>query len=237
MALAKSYPFAAPGQSYLFRDGAAAPSDPALSAPDLYDGRTAVIAHGSNRAPDQLLRKFGAGAEIPVIRAWLADYDVVFSAHVTSYGSIAANLRHAPGVRACVFVTWLTAGQLTRMHETELGGENYFYGCLDRIDLALELGPLGGLRAARVYLSSRGCVAVRGKPLGLAAVEARGRAHAAWRQDGVQETLRQRHRADEELDDFILRNIRDRPRRTVLIAEMGAQAIPAAAPHFRAIDV
>ena len=126
LALAKSYPFAAPGQSYLFRDGAAAPSDPALSAPELYDGRTAVIAHGSNRAPDQLLRKFGAGAEIPVIRAWLADYDVVFSAHVTSYGSIAANLQHAPGVRACVFVTWLTAGQLTRMHETELGGENYF---------------------------------------------------------------------------------------------------------------
>ena len=87
LALAKSYPFAAPTQSYLFRNGAAAPSDPALSAPDCYDGRTAVIAHGSNRSPDQLLRKFGASAEIPVTRAWLADYDVVFSAHVIGYGS------------------------------------------------------------------------------------------------------------------------------------------------------
>ena len=201
LALAKSYPFAAPTQSYLFRGGAAAPSDPALSAPDCYDGRTAVIAHGSNRSPDQLLRKFGASAEIPVTRAWLADYDVVFSAHVTGYGSIAANLQYAPGVRACVFVTWLTAGQLTRMHETELGGENYFYGCLEGIDLALELGPLGGLREARVYLSTRGCVAVRGRPLGLAAVEARGRTHAAYAQDGVQEEVRRRHRVDEELDD------------------------------------
>ncbi len=236
LALAKSYPFEAPGQSYLFRDGAASPLDPALSAPDLYEGRTAVIAHGSNRSPEQLLRKFGEGAEIPVTRAWLADYDVVYSAHVSMYGSIAANLQHAPGVRACVFVTWLTAVQLTRMHETELGGENYFYGCLERIDLALELGPAGGLRAAQVYLSTRGCVAVQGAPLGLAAVEAQGRTHAALPQDGAQETLRQRHRAHEDLDDFILRNIRDRARRAALIAEMGAHAVPAAAPHFRAIE-
>jgi hypothetical protein len=237
LALAKSYPFAAPAQSYLFREGAAAPADPSLSAAESYHGRTAVIAHGSNRSPDQLLRKFGAGAEIPVTRAWLADYDVVFSAHVTMYGSIAANLRHAPGVRVCVFVTWLTAAQLTRMHETELGGENYFYGCLEGIDLALELGPRGGLREARVYLSTRGCVAERGRPLGLAAVEARGRTHAALPQGGAQETLRRRHRADEDLDEFILRNIRDRARRTALIAEMGAQALPAAVPNFRVIEV
>jgi len=237
LTLAKSYPFAAPAQSYLFRQGAAVPLDPGLSVPDLYRGRTAVIAHGSNRSPDQLRRKFGKESEIPVTRAWLADYDVVFSAHVAMYGSIAANLQHAPGVRACVFITWLTDTQLTRMHETELGGENYFFGSLDGIDLVLEQGPQDGLHAARVYLSTRGCVAVQGRPVGLAAVEAQGRTHAVLPQASVQEEVRRRHRADEDLDEFILRNIRDRARRAALIAEMGAQSLPAAAPHFQAIEV
>ncbi len=233
LALAKSYPFAAPGQSYLFRNGAAAALDPALSAPETYAGRTPVIAHGSNRSPDQLRRKYGDGNEIPVTRAWLSDYDVVYSAHVTGYGSIAANLQHAPGVRVCVFVTWLDEGQLTRMHETEMGGENYFHGVLEGIDLALELGPVQGLKAANVYLSTRGCVARDGAPLALAAVAAEGRQDAASAQEDTLETLRARHRAHEDLDDFILRNIREPARRAGLIAEMGAQALPAAAPHFR----
>ena len=238
LALAKSYPFEDPGASYLLRDGAAAPLAPHC---DVFAGRVAVIAHGSNRSPAQLRRKFGEAAEIPVTRAWLADYDVVYSAHVTQYGAIAANLRHAPGVRTCVFVTWLTAVQLTRMHATELGGENYHYGVMERIDLALEVGPAGGLCAAQVYLSTRGCVAAvdkaDGRPLALAAVEARGRAHAEVHQHGAQEVVRGRHRAHEDLDDFILRNVRDQARRRALIAEMRAHSIPAAAPHFRTIQV
>ena len=98
LALAKGYPFAAPEGSYLLQDGAARPLE--TPGPEVFAGRTPVIAHGSNRAPEQLRRKFGAGAQIPVTRAWLSDYDVVYSAHVTMYGAIAANLQHAPGVRA-----------------------------------------------------------------------------------------------------------------------------------------
>ena len=53
--LAKGYPYAAPGGSYLYRDGTSAPLsgplDPALTA-----GRVPIIAHGSNRAPEQVHR-------------------------------------------------------------------------------------------------------------------------------------------------------------------------------------
>jgi hypothetical protein len=235
LALAKAYPFESPPGSYLFAQGRAAPLGEV--GPAAFVGRTPVIAHGSNRAPAQLLRKFGETAEIPVTRGWLADFDVVYSAHVTRYGSIAADLRHAPGVRASVFVTWLTEAQLTRMHETELGGENYRYGVLERIDLELEAGPSGGLREAHVYLSVRGCIAGDGAPLSLAAVEAQGRDHgrgpSALAQAEVQEVLRGRHRAHEDLDPFILANVRDAARRRALIAEMVAQSLAPTAPAFR----
>lgn len=231
LALAKAYPFAAPDHSYLFQNGAARPLEGAAARQ--FAGRTPVIAHGSNRSPDQLRRKFGDRAEIPVTRAWLSDYDVVYSAHVTQYGSIAANLQHAPGVRARVFVTWLTQAQLVRMHETEIGGENYFYGCLEEIDLELEAGPTAGLRAAQVYLSTRGCLAAGDAPLALAAIEAEGRSHGALGQEAALEAVRARHHAHEGLDAFILANVRDRSRRTALISAMRGLALAAKAPHFR----
>src|SRR3546814_20218599 len=67
--LAKGYPYAAPAGSYLYRDGASKPLEGSLD-PDLMAGRVPVIAPGSNRAPEQLHRKFGhlagAASAIPV---------------------------------------------------------------------------------------------------------------------------------------------------------------------------
>ncbi len=232
LALAKSYPFATPGRSYLFRDGEARPLAPGVAEAGLFAGRTPVIGHGSNRAPDQLRRKFGEDAEIPVSRAWLADYDVVYSAHVTQYGSIAANLRHTPGVQAEVYVNWLSEAQLARMHATELAGENYDYGRLAGIALALEAGPRAGLSEAFVYLSTRGCLPGGAGPLGLAAVASLGRPHEALHQAGAIALVRDRHRPGRDLDAHILETITNAQGRTALIAEMQQNAIPTAAPHF-----
>lgn len=160
--LAKGYPYAAPAGSYLYRDGASRALSGALD-PDLTAGRVPVIAHGSNRAPEQLHRKFGhlegAASEIPVTRAWLADHDVVYSAHMTRYGSISATLHEAPGTRVQVYVTWLTEAQLPRMHETEIGAGNYGYGRMSGLDLAVEGGPR--LTAAFAYLSVHGSWPIR----------------------------------------------------------------------------
>ncbi len=232
LALAKAYPFPAPGRSYLFRDGGARPLASGISQAALFAARQPVIGHGSNRSPEQLLRKFGAGAEIPVSRAWLGDYDVVYSAHVTQYGSIAANIQHTPGASAEVYVTWLDRDQLARMHETELGGENYYYGRLNGVSLELEAGPAAALREVNVYLSTRGCLARDGQPLGLAAVASEGRPHGALDQIGALDLVRARHRPERELDPHILETIRDPADRKALVAEMRADALPAEAPHF-----
>ncbi len=232
LALAKSYPFPTPGGSYLFRAGAAGPLAPGSAQAALFADRLPVIGHGSNRSPEQLRRKFGARAEIPVSRAWLSDYDVVYSAHVTQYGSIAANLQHTPGARAEVYVNWLTEGQLRRMHETELGGENYYYGRLGGVSLALEAGPAAELSEAHVYLSTRSCLPDGAGPLGLAAVASEGRPHRALRQDQAIALVRDRHRPERGLDEHILATIRFPKDRKSLIAEMQTDAVPAEAPHF-----
>ena len=235
LALAKSYPFESPGTSYLFRDGEARPLAGGSTLDEIFAGRAPVIGHGSNRSPAQLRRKFGRNAEIPVTRAWLGDYDVVYSAHVTQYGSIAANLRHTPGARVEVFITWLSETQLPCMHETELGGENYHFGRMAGVTLTLENGPAEELGESFVYLSTRGCLADGQSPLGLSAVPAEGRPHGALRQEAAQTLVRDRHRPDMGVDDLILTAIRDQGFRKALIAEMSAEALPAAAPHFHAM--
>ena len=232
LALAKAYPFALFPESYLLRDGQAVALRQLPAAPDRFAGRVPVIAHGSNRSPAQLARKFGEEAEIPVSRAWLHDHDVVYSAHVTRYGSIAANVQHTHGAIVEVFVTWLDDGQLRRMHETELGGEVYIYGRMAGIELQLEAGPAPRLSEAFVYLSRRGCLAMDRRPVALAEVTARQRGHAALPQVQAQDLVRALHGGGASLDELILRAIRDPAFRQALIGAMGEGAVPTAAPHF-----
>ena len=101
---AYGYPYPAPSHDYLFADGRVE----ALSAdPDL-GSRQPVIAVGSNRAPEQLARKFGDMGEstIPVTWAWMHGYDVVYCAHLAGYGSVPANLGDGrPAMRAGCYIT------------------------------------------------------------------------------------------------------------------------------------
>lgn len=232
LALAKGYPFPAPALSYLFAEGDHRLLDPGEELdPALFAGRTPVLAHGSNRSPEQLARKYGSDATIPVSRGWLAGYDVVYSAHISQYGSIASTLQYAPGAAALVSVTWLDRRQLARMHETE-GPTNYQFGELAGIALTLEVGPAPVLEGAAVYLSTNGCLARGREPVGLAAVTARDRPHAALWQEAALGHVRSRHRADEELERMILRSVADSGYRRALVEEMRAEAVPARAPHF-----
>ena len=227
--LAKSYPFDAPETSFLFRRGRIAPIEDA----DFAD-RTAVIGHGSNRSPEQLRRKYGESAEIPVTAGWLHDFDVVYSAHIARYGAIASALRPAPGCRVRIFVNWLDQAQVTRMHETE-GPSNYRYGRLAGLALELDHGPTAALQEAGVYMSTRGSLAIDGEPVSLAAVPAVGRRTRAMDQVEALEAVRARHRSHVELDDLILAVIRDPDQRKDLIEDLGQEAIvePVAAfePH------
>ena len=231
LALAKTYPFPAPGQSYLFRDGASRPLAPGTGEAALFAGRTPVLAHGSNRSPEQLRRKYGDGAEIPVSLGRLDDYDVVYSAHITQYGAVASTLQHSPGSRVRIAVNWLTEAQLARMHETE-GPSTYQYGRMTSLSLTLEAGPTASLAEAFIYFSRNGCLARDGRPVGMAAVKTEQRSHSPLGQVEALTHVRDRYRDGTHLDQMILAAIRDRAVRLALVAEMKAEAVPSAAPHF-----
>lgn len=186
-ARALDYPYPPAADDYLFADGGA------HRWPETLDlgHRTPVIAAGSNRAPAQLRRKFGDTATVPVSRAWLADHDVVYSAHVARYGAVPACLFPSPGTRVAVWVTWLDAAQLTRMHETEAVGVAYDFAHLDAT-LARGRG-LAAVDNLGFYRGRRGALADAGRPLALAAIAAEDRALPAAAQDEILGRLHRRH--------------------------------------------
>lgn len=241
MSLAKGYPFEAPRESYLYAGGESFPLSHALSSggelSELLRHRTAVIAHGSNRAPAQLARKFlrhdAGDAPIPVTAVWLRDHDVVYSAHVTRYGSIAAELIHAPGVEVQIFVTWLTDDQLLRMHETELPSENYNYGRIhcewssaDGLELPSDEVDLS------VYRSTAGALNHAGAPVSLAAIPARNRWRESWHQTEVLQHVHARHGDQQDLDSGILKTIENANYRKRLTKLLRGEALKVPHPGF-----
>ncbi len=260
---AKGYPYAAPPHSYLFVNGAAhelvefgpdpvrdgrigggaAPATEVLG--DLgvtgaagLDERSPVLAYGSNAAPEQLARKyadFGDGVVIPVIKARLAGFDVVYSSHFTRYGSVPATLEASADTVAEIAVAFLTASQLALMHTTEGGGRGGAFGRLAGI--GLEVDGLGLLDAAFVYLSRRGSLALNGAPLALSAVAARGRRFAAATEAVVLELARDRIAPGRDLDAFILETIADEPLRRARSADLRRYARKPTLPAFEVIEV
>ena len=228
-ALGRDYPYAAPAQSYLFRDGMAELLDNrAWTAVD-FGGRTAVLAHGSNRAPAQLARKFldrgyRGDNTIPVVYGWLSGYDVVFAAHVARYGAVTSTLYHAPGVRSRVAVTWLAGEQFRYMHETER--MNYSYGRLPAGSFRPELGPVPP--SLYVYVGNHGPLLLDGHPVGLAAVEAEGRPWPARRQDEIQDLLCRLFDLGEGWEELLRLRIAEPERRRAFEARLrGHAAVPA----------
>ncbi len=263
LARATGYPFPAPPHSYLFVDGVAheivepgrdpvhdgrlrdgdavAPAAELLRRLDIagaarLDDRVPVIAHGSNASPEQLWRKFGhieGGVVIPVIKAWLADHDVVYATHFTRYGAIPATLERSPGTSVELAVTFLSAPQLALMHDTEIAAVNYVYGRLDRIRLALD--GLGDRDTAFVYLTLHGALAPGGAPLALAARPARDRAFEPRTMRAMLGFARDEVAPGMALDAFILENVENdnlRSQRTQLLRDRHARA-----PDFAAFEV
>lgn len=225
IAHAKAYPFAIPDRSYVLdRDGWRF----ADGAPDVR-GRHAVIASGSNASPDRLRNKYGPfphllDAPIPVTRARLHEFDAVYSAHFSDYGSIPATLAHVPGAVADVFVTWLTDAQLDRMHDTEQMGVNYDYAKLTGIQLLCENDA--GFTSAHAYISRKGCLNRGGWPIPLAATRAEGRQGVAMTQEEVLEYARMKLAPQEDYEDFIRRQIDCAITRAERTAALSKDALP-----------
>jgi hypothetical protein len=231
LARARDYPYMLPDRSYVWRGGSGNPLqfeafDPALTA-----GRTPVLAVGSNQSPVQLARKYGAGGShvIPVERARLKDFDIVYAAHVSSYGAVPAMLQCAPGVEVSLFVTWLDDAQLAIMHATE---GNYHFAEIENISLRLDSG--GERRSVCLYVARLGHFVHEGRSVSLKAMRATGRVNGARDTAEMLRLLQQRLAQDGEHDDFCIRLADDAEFRRACIDQLAEDAVAFGHP-FRII--
>jgi hypothetical protein len=171
--------------------------------------RVPMLAVGSNRAPTQLARKFAAMPDtvIPVTRARLADFDVVYSAHLSLYGALPATLAAAPGTVVSVAVVWLTPDQLARMDETEGVGQRYERRHLADLFLTLETGAL--VEEIEAYVSLAGALVEEDAPVALAAVAADNRPHRELDQREALDLVRRRLAPELTLDEFVRGHVED----------------------------
>lgn len=222
---ALGYPYPLPGASYIVHRGEVRPFE-AEDAPRHRAGRTAVLAVGSNQSPVQIARKFHEPhwGPVPCERCVLADFDTVYSAHVTAYGSVAATLHPSPGTRVTLYVNWLDEAQLDRMHDTELGNENYAYARLDGIDLETELGL--ALNTVHFYRGNAGAYAPASNPVPLAEVDARNRRWRALRQTEMQALVHAWAGPDHAFEEFVLHAIENRDERQRRTTRMRKTAHP-----------
>jgi hypothetical protein len=180
---ALDYPYGIPSRSYALLDGEAV--EPERVDVDLGE-RLALLAYGSNAAPEVLSRKLAVSPEpVPVLRTTLRDFDVVYSAHVSAYGAIPATLARSPGTEVRAFVAYLTGEQLELVSATE---PNYDLARFDRPSCTLERGAAPA--ELNVYLSKHGALLVDGREVALSEIEAEGRRFAAMSQRQIQERVR-----------------------------------------------
>lgn len=195
--------------AYPFASGDAADPAPA----ELPADRAAVLAFGANASRRVLARKLGpAAADVTVLEARVLGADVVYSAHVSPYGSIPATLHPSPGTVLPARVLLLAADALAVLDATE---PNYTRGSLWR-DVRAEVPGLGPV-AAEAYRSRHGELVLGGSPIALAAVEAARRALPARAQRDVHRAVRDLLEPGADLDAFVLAGVRDaevRARRT-----------------------
>jgi hypothetical protein len=183
---ALAYPYATPERSYLYRDGEAHELPP--GGPNLAD-RTPLLSYGANSAPEALARKLAAlpGVELPVMRAELDGYDIVYSAHVSPYGAVPATLIESPATTAPVFVPHPTVEQRALLTASE---PNY------------DLVKVNGIAA---YRSKHGCLNLDGSPVALAAVRSAGRSLPELDEPTILERVRAHVESDADLETFVRR--------------------------------
>src|ERR1700742_3533482 len=119
---ALAYPYDPPAGSFVQLGDRTLPVPP--QEVDI-DRRRALLAYGANASPEALTRKLAhlPPEPIPVLRVALRGWDVVYSAHVTRYGSVPAAVVPRPGTGAGVHLVFPNDEQLAALAATE--GQNY----------------------------------------------------------------------------------------------------------------
>ncbi len=216
---ALDYPYGWPGACYAFHGGHA---HAVFDRAALRRGRRPVLAYGSNRAPAQLCRKFGAlpaASAILVERCELDGFDIVHSAHVTSYGAIPAALLPRAGVSVVIAVTWLDDQQVEEMDQSERAGRNY-----GRRELGVDarLGDGATFGNVEAYFTDHGPLHVDGDIVSQADIEARGRPGRGLRNAEVLSRAHGAFATDIAFEAFVIRLARDEAYRDEVTSRLKA---------------
>jgi len=208
---ARAYPYDAPEHSYVLTQLGPVPMHE--EAWEALQYLTPVIASGSNRAPERLMKKFQglAHSPIPVTLAEVHGLDSVYSAHVSSYGAIPATLHPTPGTVSHLAVTWLDDIALQRMHETESLGVNYDFE--EMTGVRVEVDGRRTIENAFAYISRRGAFSPDGSPIALAPIDAQNRTFTELDQESVMARAHAHLNIVDLIDDFFLSLIEDADRR------------------------
>jgi hypothetical protein len=213
LARAIGYPYAAPLRSFV-QLGTRARELPAHGVE--LAGRRPLLAYGANAAPAILGRKLAAlpRQPLPVLRAELDDFDVVYSAHISPYGAVPSTLQRSPGTTSPVFVAFPNPEQERLLTATE---PNYELRRLDGVSIRIDRGrPLDSIDA---YISRHGCLSLDGSEVALAAVAAADRRFPSLGEVEVLERVRHVLAPELDLEVFVAGNLdpgRARARTTVL---------------------
>lgn len=233
LARARDYPYHLPDRSYVWHGERDDPLHIDPFDPELTDGRTPVLAVGSNQSPIQLARKYGVGSDhvVPVERGRLRDFDIVYAAHISSYGAVPSMLQCAPGVDVTLFVTWLNDEQLDIMHATE---GNYHFAEIENVSLRFD----GDRERSTIYLyvARLGHYVHDGAPVSLEAVPADGRVNDTRTTGDMLKLVQQRLDHAGDHDDFVLRLADDIEFRRGCIDRLAEDSVAFGHP-FRIVEV
>jgi hypothetical protein len=224
---AKGYPYPAPEGDFWMRDGLPVLCPEGIAEEECRD-RTPVISVGSNRAPLQLRRKFGARATLPVTSAKLFDCDIVYAATMSYYCAVPATAFPSPGTVVTLNIAWLDEDQLNHMHSTEALGVAYdfvrFEGGL--VDHGRPMASPVFDQPIYGYQSRSPMMAVDQAPVAHALIPAQGRRFQAMDQVAMLNHVKARAGQDHiALDDWLEQLRQNKTHRLKIMATLAADGI------------
>ena len=261
---AKNYPYDVPNHSFIFVNGSILKvidfnPDSVTDSIVLIDGenqelgeylyskgiysiqnlsnRTPLLTYGANASCRKLRNYFSNLTQnivIPVIKAHLFDFDVVYSAHFSPYSSIPAALQYSPKTTVDIFVTYLTDSQLKHMNKTESLGINYSLGRLLDIQIVLENNII--LNEVLSYFTIHGCLFVTDSHISLSTIAAKNRKFPQMDELEVLKLVKNKLDKNKELDTFIIENIYDEKIKKHRIQMLKKCAKKFSYKHFEILD-
>ena len=233
------YPYQAPDGGFVLSNGRVLRLDQALlnqldddQNRGILAGRTPVLSVGSNRAPLQLLRKFGLDALVPVTPARLHDCDITHAAILGYYAAVPCTAFPSSGTVVDLSVAWLDNNQLVQMHQTEGIGVAYDFVSMETVEHQFDVRP--GLVFG--YAACAGALDCGDdKPAGLDAILAQGRKFKTLNQAEANARLRYLAKVDDDRSmlQFIAEMQSDKQARIKIIKSLLPYAIQPQSPPWK----